>query len=259
MKTKTHSVGIIGSGNIAFHLAKELCSKEQIQLIGIHSRNQITGRELATSCKTDFYNSLNDLSHKCQIILICSSDDSIPKIAAELKLEKQILAHCSGMISINSLKEATPNYGSFYPLQSFTKSRKVDFQSIPILIDASNSATLEILREIASLCSQKVQDLDDEKRRKLHLAAVLVNNFSNHLFALAKEYTEKQGLDFQLLKPLLQETVLKAIEEDPRTIQTGPARRGDVNTIAQHELMLKDEKIKEIYSWFTKSIKDFYA
>ncbi|MEZ4979792.1 MAG: DUF2520 domain-containing protein [Chitinophagales bacterium] len=149
--------------------------------------------------------------------------------------------------------------GSFYPLQSFTKTRKVDFENIPILIDASNKETLEVLQEIASLCSNKVQELDDEKRRKLHLAAVLVNNFSNHLFALAKEYTEKQELDFQLLKPLLQETVLKALEEDPKTIQTGPARRGDLNTIAQHELMLKDDKIKEIYAWFTKSIQDFYA
>ncbi|MEZ4979791.1 MAG: NAD(P)-binding domain-containing protein [Chitinophagales bacterium] len=116
MKTSLHSIGIVGSGNIAFHLAKELCEKDAIKLIGIHSRNQQTGSDLALICKTDFYKDLNELAKKCQLILICSSDDSIPHLAKQINLDEQIIAHCSGMISIESLKLASPNYWKFLPL-----------------------------------------------------------------------------------------------------------------------------------------------
>ena len=112
--------------------------------------------------------------------------------------------------------------------------------------------------QLAALISNKVFEVNDEQRRKLHIAAVIVNNFSNHLIALTKEYTDSLDLDFDLLKPLMQETMLKALAQNPKDIQTGPAKRKDYKTIAQHESMLSDPKLKELYLWFTQSIDSYY-
>ena len=134
----------------------------------------------------------------------------------------------------------------------------MDLKEVPFLIDGSNETCTSILMQLAELISNKVFEVNDEQRRKLHIAAVIVNNFSNHLFALTKEYTDSLDLDFDLLKPLMQETMLKALAQNPKDIQTGPAKRKDYKTIAQHESMLSDPKLKELYLWFTQSIDSYY-
>lgn len=251
-------IGIVGSGNVAHHLAHAFFNHPAINFSALFTRNKLTGRVLADAAQVRFVEKLEDLGEVCDLIIICASDDSISSISKHLQTDKQIVAHTSGVVSIQELKDASPNYGSFYPLQTFTKTREVDLKEVPFLIDGSNKQTKDILRELAELVSNKVNDVSDEQRRKLHIAAVIVNNFSNHLFALTKDYTDSLELKFDLLKPLMQETVLKALAQNPKDIQTGPAKRKDHNTIAQHVAMLEDSSLKELYLWFTESIEKYY-
>lgn len=251
-------IGIIGSGNVAYHFATAFSRLPVINLKAIYSRNEKTGSELAKETNIEYYNNLNEFAEQVDLIIICASDDSISKIAENIKLKNQILAHTSGVVSIDVLKVATENYGSFYPLQTFTKQRQVNLNEVPFLIDASNQKTKTTLLELACVLSNYVVEVKDEDRRKLHVAAVIVNNFSNHLFALAKEYTDNLGVDFNLLKPLIQETALKALEQNPKDIQTGPAKRNDEKTIEKHLSMIDDKNLKELYRWFTKSIEHYY-
>lgn len=258
MAFKNLKIGIIGSGNVAFHFASAYSKLPAINLKGIYSRNKQTAQTLAKETNTTYFDDLHTFSNQVDVIIICASDDSISKIANQLKLQNQIVAHTSGVVSMQVLNVASKNYGSFYPLQTFTKQRQVNLNQVPFLIDASNENTKTVLLELACVLSNFVVEVADEKRRKLHIAAVIVNNFSNHLFTLAKDYTDKLQIDFDLLKPLIQETALKVLEQNPKEIQTGPAKRNDEKTIKEHLDMLEDEKLEELYRWFTKSIQNYY-
>lgn len=252
----SYRIGIIGSGNVAHHLAHAFYRQKSIQFTEIYTRNKLTGRVLADAVQVEFIEDIDKLS--ADILIICASDDSVGSIADALKGMDKIIAHTSGVVSIHKLSAASANYGSFYPLQTFTKTREVDLKEVPFLIDGSNSKSKEIFAALAKLVSSKVNFVADEQRRKLHVAAVIVNNFSNHLFSLTKDYTDSLSLDFDILKPLMQETVAKALAQNPKDIQTGPAKRGDKNTISQHLEMLDDSKLKELYLWFTQSIEKYY-
>jgi predicted short-subunit dehydrogenase-like oxidoreductase (DUF2520 family) len=251
-------IGIVGSGNVAHHLAHAFYFHPEINFNSIYTRNVKTGRVLADAVQVSFIETLDEFLDLNDLIIICASDDSIDNLCKQLKGKQQIIAHTSGVVSIEVLKQASENYGSFYPLQTFTKTREVDLKEVPFLIAASNTHSRKILEELAHLVSNKVRLVSDEKRRKLHLAAVMVNNFSNHLFALTKDYTNKLALDFDLLKPLMQETVMKALAQNPKDIQTGPAKRKDTKTIEEHLKMLENQKLQEIYLWFTESIGKYY-
>lgn len=251
-------IGIVGSGNVAHHLAHAFYYHPEINFNAIYTRNKKTGRVLADAVQARFIEEIENLAKETDVIIICASDDSITQIAKQLQTDKQIVCHTSGVVSIHALSEASENFGSFYPLQTFTKTREVDLKEVPFLIDGSNEETTKTLSKLANLISNKVSVVSDEKRRKLHVAAVMVNNFSNHLFSLTKDYTNSLDLDFDLLKPLMQETVLKALAQNPKDIQTGPAKRKDKKTIAQHQEMLSNPKLKELYSWFTESIEKYY-
>jgi predicted short-subunit dehydrogenase-like oxidoreductase (DUF2520 family) len=258
MQIQELSVGIVGSGNVAHHLAHAFYFHPEINFNSIYTRNVKTGRVLADAVQVNFAENLEDLIKQSDLVIICASDDSIDDISHHLKSDNKIIAHTSGVVSIHVLKQASENYGSFYPLQTFTKTREVDLREVPFLIDGSNQETQKVLATLAGLITNKVRKVKDDKRRKLHIAAVMVNNFSNHLFALTKDYTDELSLNFDLLKPLMQETVLKALAQNPKDIQTGPAKRKDIQTIKQHLDMLQDPKLKELYLWFTKSIGKYY-
>lgn len=251
-------IGIVGSGNVAHHLALAISQHPNLHLQAIHSRNEKTGNELATNCACAFERSLQKFTNSCNLIILCVADDAIQKLVEQINIQEQILVHTSGFVSIQILNKHTQNFGSFYPLQTFTKNRTVDIEKVPFLILGNNHSTQNLLVELAQSLSQKVEIISDEQRRKLHIAAVMVNNFTNHLWALAHQYTKSLELNFDLLKPLLEETAQKALLFNPKDIQTGPAKRKDLKTIQQHLAMLEDERLKELYTWFTKSIQKEY-
>ena len=196
------------------------------------------------------------------MFILAVPDDAIKKTAKRLsdKINTQSkIVHCSGTTSSTTLKSVCKNYGVFYPLQTFTKGRKINSRKIPFCITASNDRLGKSLFQLAQKLSNSVQYISDTERSQLHLSAVMVNNFANHLLSLSADFVEKNGLSFDMLGPLIEETVKKAIANHPSKSQTGPAKRGDQKTIEKHLRMLKkDPKLASLYKQFSESIYDYY-
>ena len=252
-----YEISIIGSGNVAYQLAK-VFSENNLPIVEIISRNRVEGEKLSKLYNLHFQSHVQSYKPLGHIVILAVADDAIAPIAQQIDANGKIVAHTSGMASMHLLKEASKQYGSFYPLQTFTKNRQVDFQTIPVLIDGSQEEVIKLLSDLAKLISKKVHFLKDEKRSELHLAAVLVNNFSNHLFTLAEDYCKINDLDFSILHPLILETAHKSILDSPKLIQTGPAKRNDKKTIKKHLSHISDETLKKIYLLFTESIQKMY-
>lgn len=246
-------ITIIGSGNVAFHLA-QVFFENKIDIVEVHSRNEKEGNKLAKKVNATYTKNIKEVGKNSDIIIMAISDDAIEKVSKQLDLKNQILAHTSGIANTELLSVATKNYACFYPLQTFTKNTIVDFKDIPILINANNLESLNSLKSVALKISNRVEEITDIQRQKLHLSAVIVNNFTNHLFTLSSQYLEKNDINFDLLKPLITETVNKISISNPREIQTGPAKRNDIKTIEKHICFIEDEDLKEIYKILTKSI-----
>jgi predicted short-subunit dehydrogenase-like oxidoreductase (DUF2520 family) len=233
------TITIIGTGNVAFHLGKRL----QQQGIKI---NPIIGREpqktlwladiLGTTWTTDFTN-INTTS---DLYIIAVNDGAIEDVAIKLapKLANAFVVHTSGTTTSTVLKPYFAHFGTLWPLQTFSLTSQPDFERIPIFINSSHKGTpqyqSDFLRKIAEKISPRVFDLSDEDKMTLHLAAVFVNNFTNHLFKVGAEIVQKQQLPFDVLLPLIEETVNKIRHNAPDAMQTGPARRGDDETIDRH-------------------------
>jgi len=250
-------ISLIGSGNVAYHLAK-IFTEKGVNLVEIRSRNIDSGAAIAAEFKIVFSNLIYEINPAVDVVILAVSDDAIVEIASKITKTNAIVCHTSGMQSTEVLQQVSPNFGSFYPLQTFTKNRAVDFQNLPVLIDGSTEKVKQTLFDLGKMISQNVSFLPNEKRMLIHPAAVMVNNFSNHLFTLAEKYCQDNQLDFDLLKPLLKETVEKALQASPLTIQTGPAKRRDTKTIEKHLSLIEDEKLKELYLLFTESIQKTY-
>jgi predicted short-subunit dehydrogenase-like oxidoreductase (DUF2520 family) len=176
-----------------------------------------------------------------------------------MKLSDQLLLHTSGSTGLSALEGASTRIGVFYPLQTFSKIKSIDFRQIPIIIEANVPEVLAIIRAIADRLSEKVIELNSEQRKTLHIGAVFACNFTNHLFGLAQELLEQKGLDYELLKPLIAETLNKIEMNSPVSVQTGPAIRGDQATIQAHLKLLKhNPDLAELYVKLSQSIVNLH-
>jgi len=194
---------------------------------------------------------------KADVYIIAVTDDAIAKVSASLSLKNVLVVHTSGSVEMNAM-EKNLRRGVFYPLQTFTKGTIVDFCTIPICIEAEHNDDLLILEKLASSISKAVYFIDSKQRESLHLAAVFVNNFTNHLYHIGQEICNQNTVPFEVLKPLIQETANKIKTIAPIDAQTGPAKRKDINTITKHLHQLPAASRKELYSLLTKSISDTY-
>ena len=193
------------------------------------------------------------------IFIIAVPDDAIEEVVKELVIpEDAILVHTSGSQSLDVLQyAATSNAGVFYPLQTFSKDRKIDLSQVPFFIEASNKSTERTLGTVAKAISKKVIKLDSEQRKALHVAAIFASNFTNHLLGVATGILGDRGLDFALLAPLIKETIEKSLSLGPDAAQTGPAKRKDFKTLDKHfEFLKEDEEVAEIYRLITQHIID---
>jgi len=250
-------ITIIGTGNIAWHLARGIaaCPKfEVVQLIGRSQEPPADFKEIDTYTNQDQVEQLL----QTDIIIIAVADAAIASIAKKLENTRALVVHTSGSMPM-SLLDQLPHYGVLYPLQTFTKGRPLDLRTIPFCVEASDSKNLEQVQKLASALSQNVQQMDSKKRANVHFSAVLANNFSNHLLALTAGYCDAHELSFKLLEPLLQETVSKAFNIGPTRAQTGPARRGDQETIAKQLAAIDDDQLKQTYILLTNSILRTYG
>lgn len=244
-----NSVVILGSGNVANHLAQAFIDAQEIELIQIYCRDKEKLNHW--SKKIDIIDDLTQLK-TADVYIISISDDAIKGFSKTLKIKDSLVVHTSGSVSINGLK-GDYEKGVFYPLQTFTKSKKVNFKDIPICIETISKNQLIKLEKIASAISNNVFIIDTEQRKKLHLSAVFANNFVNYLYSISNEICDKNNIPFEILHPLILETASKIKSSNPTEIQTGPAKRNDKKTI-QKQLKQLNGNQKEIYKLLTKSI-----
>jgi len=246
-------VTIIGAGNVATHLALAI-KKAGHEIVQIYNRSDDAGKELAHTVGAQFTSDAAQLKD-ADVYLIAVKDDVISEVAAHLRMGDKVVAHTSGTKSKDLLKTGSSNYGIFYPLQTLSRQTKVDFRYVPLLVEASNEATVKKLEELASSISNNVYRVDEEQRQWIHIAAVFANNFTNHLFALSEGILQKRGMQFDMLKPLIFKFLQNLHENSPADIQTGPAARKDTQTIQQHLKLLEgDKRLHQIYEVLTDSI-----
>ncbi|TVZ54822.1 putative short-subunit dehydrogenase-like oxidoreductase (DUF2520 family) [Lutibacter sp. Hel_I_33_5] len=226
------SVVIIGKGNVATHLTNAFKKADKVNVSSINSRK------------------LKDIP-TADITIIAVSDDAIEEVSS--KVTNSFVVHTSGSASIKSLKNNTRK-GVFYPLQTFTKGKKVDFNEIPFCLETENEKDLKLLEKAAKTIGTKIFSINTKQRKALHVAAVFVNNFTNHLYKTANDICKDQNVPFEILLPLIKETANKVEQISPKKAQTGPAIRNDKKTIKNHLDLLNKEQ-QEIYTLLTNSIQ----
>lgn len=247
--SKFFKVAVVGAGNVGWHLARAFEDAGHY-ITDIYSRRISTARELAQRLyDTNVTSSLDLRKSEAEIFLLAVPDDVFEDVVASLKIPPYAtIAHTSGTRSIEVLSEHHDNSGIFYPLQSFTRGVTVDLKEVPICIEAVNQSTEKILRLLGKSISDEVHTVYSDDRKILHIGAVFASNFGNCMLTIAQDILEDHDIDFELLHPLIIETVNKALTIGPIESQTGPAQRGDNRTIQKHLKFLRYEpKYRKIY------------
>lgn len=251
-------LAIIGAGNLATRVALELHNKG-VEIIQVYSRTVTSALTLARLIGCNYVTKTEKITTDADIYLISVSDMAVNTLLADVNFNDKLVAHTAGSIPMNDLKKFSQNYGVFYPLQTFSKFRDVNFTRIPFCIEANNEENEDTLVELASLISKDVRIITSEQRKQLHLAAVFVSNFTNHMYAIASDIIQEKDLPFDILKPLISETASKVKSMTPRAAQTGPAIRKDKNIMQEHLQMLNGKpKLKKLYSFVSDSISDYH-
>ena len=249
------SIVLLGTGNLAVHLFEAFASSEIARVVQVFGRdkNALSYFENVVAVTSD--------PDKLQIadIYICAvSDNAIEMVSKYPESKEAIILHCSGAVPISILPEDSRR-GVFYPLQTFSKGRKVDFSKVPICIEADSPEVQNVLLSLGESISETCVIIDSTQRKALHLAAVFANNFTNHLLHRASSICEDNQVAFSLLKPLISETVAKLENLNPLDAQTGPARRGDQATQQEHLKLMSDLQDQEIYRILSQAIQDTYG
>lgn len=254
-------VSFIGSGNLAWHLAPAL-DNAGFSVREVYSREPKNAKALVEKLyEGEAKKDLDFSESKSRIFIIAVSDDAIESVVQEIVLpENAVLVHTSGSQPLSVLSyAATESSGVFYPLQTFSKNKKVDFKDIPLFIESENAEVEKLLIEMAKAISKKVVKIDSRQRKALHVAAVFASNFTNHMLNISNDILKEYKLDAELLKPLIAETITKALTIGSQDAQTGPARRGDLEVLDDHYSFLENnEEVAEIYKLVSQHILDRY-
>jgi predicted short-subunit dehydrogenase-like oxidoreductase (DUF2520 family) len=245
-------VSIIGSGNVAQHLIQAFQLNSQIELVQVVARDIKKVAHLLDSNRiTSDYTQLQE----ADLYIIAVSDDAIAEVSSALPFKNRLVAHTSGTVGLDVLNSKN-RPAVFYPLQTFSKDKPIDFKSVPVCLEAENETDVQILKQLAHSISNAIYEINSEQRKALHVAAVFVNNFVNYLYQMGNEICDANAIPFEILKPLIQETANKIATLSPKNAQTGPAKRNDLKTIAAHEEFLKDENQAAIYKLLTQSLQN---
>jgi predicted short-subunit dehydrogenase-like oxidoreductase (DUF2520 family) len=259
--SREQTISFIGSGNLAWHLAPALDNVGFV-VREVYSRNPQHAEELTSRLyQAEVKASLDFSTSDSSLFIISVSDDAIKNIAQEIVLpDEAVLVHTSGSQPLSELQfAAATNIGVLYPLQTFSKQKKIDFKNVPIFIESNNNETDQVLLETARAISNKVSKIASADRVALHVAAVFASNFTNHMLTIAKDILQRNSLDFNWLKPLIAETIEKGINMDPEDAQTGPAKRGDFEILDKHlDFLQAEEATAELYKLISQHIIDKY-
>jgi predicted short-subunit dehydrogenase-like oxidoreductase (DUF2520 family) len=248
---------LIGSGNTATVLGRRIALAGH-EVLQVFSRSREHAILLADELGCSATDSWEEITREAGIYLVALSDDSLLTIGGRLSLPGKLVMHTAGSVSRKALAGISADNGVLYPLQSLKKEIPAP-REIPLLVEGNSTEALEKIAAFARTLSPQVREADGETRMKLHLAGVLVNNFSNHLYALTAGYCRQEEIPFELLLPLIYETAARLSYADPVDTQTGPAVRGDAATIERHLALLDNHKnIKDLYKLITFQIQDKY-
>ena len=244
---------IIGSGNVATVLGR-LCVQKGHKVVQVISRNATHAKVLADELGCSFAGFDGKLNKSAGLYLMAISDTGLFELNMNFKLDNQLVLHTAGAVSKDVLQGISRNYGVLYPLQSLRKEMSCR-EPIPFLIDGNTVDAVTLAEDFAKTLSFEVNKANDDQRLKLHVAAVIVSNFTNHLYALAESYCKKESVDFSLLTPLILETAERITAFSPATVQTGPAMRNDMFTIEKHLQVLQGHaQLSDLYTRLTESI-----
>ena len=245
----------IGAGNLAFQLSKAL-QDAGFEMTQVYSRTETSAKKLAELLRTSYTADIGSIAGDAALYIISISDDAIEPISERLSMLNALVVHTAGSVPMDVFAGRLKNYGVFYPLQTFSKSRRVDFSEIPVFIEANSNENLQVLRKLAKAISKKVYHASSAERIQLHLAAVFGCNFVNHLYHLSAQLARRAGFDFAVLSPLIIETANKAlVSGNPNEVQTGPAARNDGDMMRKHlEILDSMPEWKEIYRMLSENI-----
>ncbi|PTD14959.1 Rossmann-like and DUF2520 domain-containing protein [Flavobacterium columnare] len=246
------TVVILGSGNVASHLINAFQRTEEVKISQVYTRN--TTIEIPNFKKENIVHTLEELK-EADVYILSVTDTAIPLLAEKIPFQNKLIIHTSGTVNIQALP-ATSRKGVFYPLQTFSKNKAINFNKIPICIEAESDQDYLLLEKIAQSISNQVLKINSDQRKSLHVSAVFVCNFVNHLYQIGHEICTEHEVPFEILHPLIEETANKIKQLNPKDAQTGPAKRKDSITINEHLYFLQNDTHKEIYKLLTKSIID---
>jgi predicted short-subunit dehydrogenase-like oxidoreductase (DUF2520 family) len=260
--SKTTQVSFIGSGNLAWHLAPALDNAD-FPVQEVYSKNPAHAATLVERLyQADVKASLDFSTSSSEIFIIATSDEAIEEIVQEIILpDDAVLIHTSGSQPLTILGyAATQNLGVFYPLQTFSKDKKIEFNDVPIFIESANAVTEKVLRTMGNALSKTVFPITSYERKALHVAAVFASNFTNHMLLIAQDIMKENSMSYDWLKPLIAEMINKSLSIGPENAQTGPARRGDLQILDKHVEFLQDnEPAAELYKLISQHIIDRYV
>jgi predicted short-subunit dehydrogenase-like oxidoreductase (DUF2520 family) len=249
-----NTVNIIGSGNVAFHLIKAFLSiapeKTNFILQEVYARNKSNLKEFED--RVHCTDNIHKLS-RADITIIAVSDQSIADVSEQIPYKNQLVVHTSGSLEMETLS-SHQRKGVFYPLQTFSKQKKVDFTTVPIALEAALNQDYKILEELALLFSKQIYALNSEQRKALHVSAVFACNFVNHMYQISADICQQHQIPFEIIKPLIHETSEKIRVLSPKEAQTGPAKRKDYITLEKHNNFIINNTYKDIYNILSKSI-----
>jgi predicted short-subunit dehydrogenase-like oxidoreductase (DUF2520 family) len=248
----------IGAGNLATHLSKVFQNKG-FNILQIYSRTEKSAKELADVLSVKYTTSVNEINENADVYFVAIKDSAVSEVLSQIKFNNKLVVHCSGSLPLSAIEDFSENTGVFYPLQTFSKKREVDFDEIPVFIESNSMKNKETLLHIANSISKSVSEINSEKRKLLHISAVFACNFVNHFYTIAAEILKSKDIPFDVLKPLILETALKVQELAPGKAQTGPAVRFDENIISAHLEALNDfDEYRQLYISVSKSIFEHY-
>lgn len=259
-RSKVTSIVLIGCGNLAWHLAQHLCQFKQLEITVVNHKANVDLDAFKQHFKTAVAVGIENAPQEADYYLLCVSDSAISKVLKKLQINnpKALLVHTSGSTSLSVFEARTQPCAVFYPLQTFSKDSKINWERTPVLIEGAGPLALKAIKQLALQFTENLHLASSKKRLHLHLAAVLVNNFTNALYAAADEHLKVTGhrKAFELLQPIIQTGVEKIATFDPIVVQTGPAKRNDKKTMNKHLVLLKQEKqLKKVYKELSKLIR----
>lgn len=258
MNTTEYSIAFIGAGNVATHLAPAL-AQHGCRITQIYSRTAQSAIALAKPLDAPSITDLSQVDDKADLYIVSVKDSALEEVATALSRygnPDALYVHTAGSMPMNIWKRKVCRYGVAYPMQTFSKQRKVDFSEVPFFIEAKQTEDTSLLKELTGRLSRKVYEASSEQRKYLHIAAVFACNFANHMYAVSEHLLRTHGLPFEAMLPLIDETARKTHELSPTEAQTGPARRNDRNVIDRHLEMLRNEEpeLAALYELLSRNI-----